>query len=93
MTDYTPSAQYNDALAEFHRTKEAHEQAKQALRASTAEELKLSGLPGKAFAPLSPWSEETIRGIVHEYGIPLKRNPTVKSIKPKKRTAGGGSSG
>lgn len=93
MTSYDPTAQYTEALAEFNRTKEAHDEAKKKLRAATAEELKISGLPGKTFAPLSPWSEETLRGIVHEYGIPLKRNPTVKSIKPRKRTAGDKTSG
>lgn len=85
MADYTPSEQYTAALDDYERTKAAHDRAKEALRLATADELRASGLSGKAFKPLSPWSEETLRGIVHEYEIPLKRSPTVKSIKPRKR--------
>lgn len=89
MTEHEPSPEYAKALDDFAATKEAHEAAKQALRDATAAELKTTGATTKQLAATSPWSEETLRGIAREYGVERKRKPTVKSIKPQKRTAGG----
>lgn len=93
MSADQPTPTYEQALEEFTRTKEAHEEAKKTLRVATAEKLKATGMTTKELAPTSPWSEETLRGIAREYGIERKRQPTVRSIKPKKRTTGGDASG
>lgn len=92
MTDYTPTPQYTAALEEFNRTKEAHEQATKALRKATGEELKISGIASKAFKPLSPWSEETLRVIARDNNVPLLKAPPRRKPRTRK-TAGGTSSG
>lgn len=92
MTDYTPTPQYTAALEEFNRTKQAHEEATKALRAATGEELKTSGIASKAFKPLSPWSEETLRVIAREAGVPLLKAPPKRKPRTRK-TAGGTTSG
>lgn len=93
MTDYKPSQQLSNALDAFTKAQEAEEAARLQLRAAVAEDLKTYDVTNDVIAAHLPWSGETVRGIAREYGVPRKRKPTVKSIKPKKRTAGGGSSG
>lgn len=92
MTDYTPTPQYTAAREEFDRTKKAHDEAAKALRVATAEELKISGIASKAFKPLSPWSEETLRVIARDAGVPLLKAPPKRKPRTRK-TAGGTSSG
>jgi hypothetical protein len=87
-TTYEPSDQLKDALEAFDAAQKAAEEARIALRASVAEELKTTEVTNDAIAEHLPWSGETVRGIAREYDIPRKRQPTVKSIKPQKRTAG-----
>ncbi|MGW2010920.1 hypothetical protein [Streptomyces nigrescens] len=93
MTDYTPSQKLSHALDAFTKAQEAEEAARLQLRAAVAEDLKTYDVTNDVIASHLPWSSETVRGIAREYEVPRRRKPTVKSIKPKKRTAGGGSSG
>jgi hypothetical protein len=93
MTDYSPSPQLTAALAAFVETQRAEEAARQELRAAVAADLKKFDITNDVIAAHLPWSAETVRGIAREYDVPRKRKPTVKSIKPKKRTAGGTPSG
>ncbi|GGX49188.1 hypothetical protein [Streptomyces noursei] len=93
MTDYTPSQQLSNALDAFAKAQAAEEAARLQLRAAVAEDLKTYDVTNDVIASHLPWSSETVRGIAREYEVPRKRKPTVKSIKPKKRTAGGASSG
>lgn len=86
-TTYEPSDQLKNALDAFNDAQAAAEQARLALRASVADELKTYDVTNDAVAAHLPWSGETVRGIAREYDIPRKRQPTVKSIKPQKRTA------
>lgn len=87
MTDYSPSPQLVAALAEFEKAQEAEEVARANLRAAVADDLKTYDVTNEVIAPHLPWSSETVRGIAREYDVPRKRKPTVRSIKPKKRTS------
>jgi hypothetical protein len=93
MTAYQPSPELTNALTAFSKAQEAADQAREALRAAVADELKSYEVTNDVLAAHLPWSGETVRGIAREYGVPRKRQPTVRSIKTKKRTAGGGTSG
>jgi hypothetical protein len=95
--DYTPSQGLLDALQAFADFEEARTVAHDALRVAVAKELKeplardrKTGKPteptNKQVADVVPWSEETVRGIAREYGVKPKRAPTVKSIKPVRRS-------
>ncbi|MFJ6729396.1 hypothetical protein ACIQPQ_31290 [Streptomyces sp. NPDC091281] len=88
MTAYTPSPELTEALTAFDRAQEAAEQARIELRAAVAAELKSHEVTNDALAAHLPWSGETVRGIAREYDVPRKRQPTVRSIKPKKRVGG-----
>lgn len=93
MTDYSPSPQLAAALAAFEKAQQAEEEARLKLRAAVADDLKTYDITNEVIAVHLPWSSETVRGIAREYEVPRKRKPTVRSIKPKKRTAGGTASG
>ncbi|MBB4893514.1 hypothetical protein FHS39_002545 [Streptomyces olivoverticillatus] len=93
MTDYAPSPQLAEALDTYTKAQQAADVAREKLRAAVAQDLKTYDVTADAIATHLPWSGETVRGIAREYDVPRKRKPTVKSIKPKKRTAGGGASG
>lgn len=93
MTDYSPSPQLTAALATYQEAQRAEEAARAKLRAAVADDLKTFEITNDVIAAHLPWSTETIRGIAREYEVPRKRKPTVRSIKPKKRTAGGHPSG
>lgn len=86
MTAYSPSPQLAEALDAFTKTQEAADQAREALRAAVAGDLKTYAVTADAIATHLPWSGETVRGIAREYNVPRKRKPTVRSIKPTKRT-------
>lgn len=88
MTDYTPSAGLTAALKTFDDAQAAAEEARINLRTAVANELKTHDITNEVIADHLPWSSETVRGIAREYGVPRKRKPTVKSIKPQKKTAG-----
>jgi hypothetical protein len=85
MTAYRPSPELTKALDAFTKAQEAADQAREALRAAVAQELKAYEVSNDAVAEHLPWSGETVRGIAREYDVPRKRQPTVRSIKPKKR--------
>lgn len=87
MTDYSPSPQLAAALAEYEKAQAAEESARTNLRAAVADDLKTYDVTNEVIAPHLPWSSETVRGIAREYDVPRKRKPTVRSIKPKKRTS------
>lgn len=93
MTDYTPSAQLTEALDGYKAAQQAEETARLRLRAAVAHDLKTYDVTNDVIAECLPWSGETVRGIAREYDVPRKRKPTVRSIKPRKRTAGGTPSG
>jgi hypothetical protein len=91
MTDtYTPSQELLDAIEVRAQAKSALEAAETALREVVGRELKAPPEPtNKQVAegvPGFPWSEETVRLIAREYDVKPKRKPTVRSIKPAKRT-------
>lgn len=92
MTAYTPSPELTEALTAFNKAQEAADQARDELRAAVAAELKSYEVTNDALAAHLPWSGETVRGIAREYDVPRKRQPTVRSIKPKKRAGGTSSS-
>ena len=93
MTEYTPSDQLATALESYEDAQAKAEEARINLRAAVADELKTYDITNEVIADHLPWSSETVRGIAREYDVPRKRKPTVKSIKPQKRTAGGKPSG
>ena len=93
MTDYSPSPQLTAALVAFTKAQQAEEQARINLRAAVADDLKTYDITNDVIAEHLPWSSETVRGIAREYEVPRKRKPTVRSIKPHKRTPGGTPSG
>jgi hypothetical protein len=82
MTDYEPSQKLAAALAKYVALMEARDE----LREAVAEELKTYDVTSDKLADCLPWTGETVRGIAREYGVPHKRKPTVRSIKPKRRT-------
>lgn len=94
--DYTPSPELADAFEVFVATKVAHDDARDVLRTAVATELMLLLAKDKNGKPATPtnrqvadflsWSEETVRGIARGAGVTPKRKPTVKSIKPARRT-------
>lgn len=93
MDAYTPSPQLIAALDAFAEAERIKEEARLKLRDAIAEELKTQDITSKGLTPHTPWSEETLRSIAREYDVPRKRAATVKTIKPKKKTAGGTFSG
>lgn len=85
MTDYAPTPSLEAALASFSEAERIKEEARLALRGAIAQELRTQDISSKTLAPHTPWSDETLRGIAREYGVPLKRAATVTSIDPKRR--------
>jgi hypothetical protein len=92
MTDYAPSQQLADAVAVYEKAQLAAIEARDRLRAAVASEMLTFDVTGDAVAEHLPWSGETVRGIAREFGIPHKRKPTVRSIKPQRRKSGGSTS-
>ncbi|WP_405759488.1 hypothetical protein OG234_13395 [Streptomyces sp. NBC_01420] len=90
MTEkYAPSPALKDALRELTEAEELLQQRRLAVRAAVAEDLKANpDVTNAQMAEHVPYTSETIRVIAREYDVPRKRQPTVRSIKPKKRTAG-----
>jgi hypothetical protein len=84
--EYEPSPGLRAALDAYNRAQEAADDARDQLRAAVADDLKTYYVTNDVLATHLPWSGETIRGIAREYGVPPKRKPTVRSIKPRRRT-------
>lgn len=86
--DYTPSPDLAEAIAAYEDAQKATEAKRLALRAAVGRELKEPPEPTNGqVAEFLPWSEETVRGIAREFGVKPKRAPTVRSIKPRKRSS------
>lgn len=82
MADYTPSDELRAEIAAFKAADAALNAAREKLRRAVADELLAhDDATSKNLAPHLPWSDETIRGIAREFEVPLKRAPTVQSIK------------
>lgn len=82
MADYTPSDELRAEIAAFKQADEAFNAARERFRKAIADELLAhEEATSKNLARHVPWSDETIRGIAREYEVPLKRAPTVQSIK------------
>jgi hypothetical protein len=86
MTDYKPSPRLVAALDKFNEAQKAVDDAREQLRAAVADDLKAYDVTNEVLSSHLPWSGETVRGIAREYGVPPKRKPTVRSIKPRRRT-------
>lgn len=88
--EYAPSDDLKTALRGLEEAEELLQERRQAVRAAVAADLRTH--PDVSNAEMSehvPYTQETIRLIAREYDVPRKRKPTVRSIKPKKRAAGG----
>lgn len=92
MTDLELSPAAAEALEAFNKALTHVETCRTALRKAVAEDLKATGATNAEMAELLPWSDEHVRGIAREYGVPPKRKATVRSIKPR-RNAGGSAAG
>jgi hypothetical protein len=94
--DFTPSQEIADAFDAFTAAQKARDDARDVLRVVAAKELEELRATDRHGNPTTPtnkqvadflsWSEETVRGIAREFGVKPKRAPTVKSIKPARRT-------
>ncbi|WP_326814030.1 hypothetical protein [Streptomyces sp. NBC_01763] len=78
---HEPSQNLTDALEELAKAEALLEEKRQTARKAVADELRASGLSHAKIAALTPWTEETVRGIAKEHGVIPKRKPTVRSIK------------
>lgn len=85
MNDYSPSSGLLAAIEQYEAAQRAADIARDALRLAAADEMKQTGVTAKELSGHLPWSDETLRGIAREHGVPPKRKPTVRSIKPQKR--------
>ncbi|MDX2922479.1 hypothetical protein [Streptomyces sp. NE06-03C] len=85
---YTPSSDLLAALEELDRLKDLVTKQTKAVHLEVANDLKAN--PELTNADVAeheaiPYTQETVRKIAREYGVPRKRQPTVRAIKPKKR--------
>jgi hypothetical protein len=86
MPEYTPSDELQAEIAAFDELDRLWKEGRDRLRAAVGRELHTyEAATSKNLAPHLPWSEETVRAIAREHKVPLKRPPTVRSIKPRKR--------
>jgi hypothetical protein len=67
---YEPSQALLDALAAMETEEGEYEKKRQAARKAVAAELRVSGQSHARVAEHTPWTEETVRGIATEYGVP-----------------------
>ncbi|MFE3202199.1 hypothetical protein [Embleya sp. NPDC059237] len=90
---YRPSAQLLAALEDFEAAQAALGIAEAKLREAAAEDMRHPDASPKKLSEVVPWSHEKLRGIAREYGVPLKRPPTVRSIRDTTDSPGGSASG
>lgn len=82
--DYTPSDDLKAAIRAFEEIEKLYEQGRESFRKAIGRELlEHPEATAKKLATHVPWSDETVRGIAREFDVPLKRPPTVRSIKDK----------
>lgn len=86
MADYEPSPELIAARAEFEEAGVKLAEARNKFRAAVADELRRVDVTNDVIAEHLPWTAEVVRTIAREYDVPRKRKPTVRSIKPKRRT-------
>lgn len=90
MSEYIPSEQTLEAIKAVDDAKAALEDQRQKLYASVAKDLKLQpDVTNAAAAEKLPFTQETVRVIARKYGVPRKRKPTVRAIKPVYRPGSG----
>lgn len=81
MPPYEPSQTVKKAFKALSIAEKQLKLVRQATRKLAADELRASGLSRAKFAKHTPWSDQTIRLIAIEYGVPGLRQSTVRSIK------------
>lgn len=82
--DYAPSDDFKAEIAAWEELEALHEAGRKRFRKAIADEMHRN--PNATTGRLMKyvrWSEETLRGIAREFNVPLKRPPTVRSIKDK----------
>ncbi|MFC8723714.1 hypothetical protein [Streptomyces bacillaris] len=84
---YEPSPRLKAALEALTDAEDLLQQRRTEVRAAVAEDLRANPeVTNPEMAEHLPWTGETVRSIAREYDVPRKRKPTVRSIKPKKRS-------
>lgn len=82
--DYTPSDDLKAAIRAFEEIERLYNEGREEFRKAIGRELlEHPEATAKKLAAHVPWSDETLRGIAREFDVPLKRPPTVRSIKDK----------
>ncbi|MGA5497753.1 hypothetical protein ACPCSP_25655 [Streptomyces cinereoruber] len=69
---YEPSQPFKDAFAALEQAEQAEADARQEARRVVADELRSSQQSNARVAEHTPWTEETVRTIANEFGIPPK---------------------
>ncbi|MEU5834511.1 hypothetical protein ABZ820_12675 [Streptomyces diacarni] len=93
MTTYTPSDSVKAAVKAVEDAHAQLDECRRKLRAAVAADLRQQpDVTNSQAAKALPFSEEIVRSIAREFDLPRKRKPTVRSIKPQKRTGGKSSS-
>ncbi|MFI2301980.1 hypothetical protein ACH5AL_24505 [Actinacidiphila glaucinigra] len=72
---YKPSDELKAALREWEESIQAELDKRHALRRAVADELKATGITNSVISEHLPWTQETVRGIANEYGVPRHRAP------------------
>jgi hypothetical protein len=67
---YEPSQHMLDALEALAAEEVTYEKKRQVTRKAVADELRTSNQSHARVAEHTPWTEETVRGIATEYGVP-----------------------
>lgn len=81
---YTPSDDLKAAIRAYERAKEKLAEQREHLREAIGREMLADpNATTGTVAKHVEWSEETLRGIAHEFKVPRRRQPTVRSIKDK----------
>ncbi|MYX36525.1 MULTISPECIES: hypothetical protein [unclassified Streptomyces] len=74
--EYRPSDELREDLRAWQDAVRAEERARHALRKRVADELKATGVTNATIAQHLPWTEENVRLIAREYGVPrLRKRP------------------
>ncbi|WP_030672359.1 hypothetical protein [Streptomyces sp. NRRL B-1347] len=85
MTDYTPSQDLTDALADLKKAQALVDECRAKAHAAVAADLKANpDVSVTVMARHVPWTDETLRQIARAHDVPLKRKPTVGKNAPRK---------
>ncbi|MGW3971168.1 hypothetical protein ACWEFD_17950 [Streptomyces ardesiacus] len=89
MSEYTPSEAVVAGIEAVRKAEEALKDRRQELRAAVAADLLANpDATNAVVADQLPFTEEYVRKVARDFDVPRKRKPTVRSIKPQKRTSG-----